>query len=284
MIRELRPRYSLLPLVRMCQLLKVPRSLVYREPPERAERARFYHDLKLEIASIVSLHPGYGYRRVRLELGKHGIVCGYKSVGRAMKEAGLQKRRKRNAPKTSDGKGAGSYPNLLKDVKLEAPGQVWVADITYIGLPYGFGYLACVLDVFLRKIVGSAMGSRLDASLPLRALTTALTNFPPLPGWIHHSDRGSQYLSEQYVQTVLNAGGQVSCSNKACPQDNAFMESFFKTLKAEEVWLEEYESLKHADKSIGTYIQYYNSDRMHSSLNYLSPKDFESQLKENDPS
>jgi transposase InsO family protein len=240
--------------------------------------------LKLEIASIVSLHPGYGYRRVRLELDRQGVVCGYKSVTRAMREAGLQKKRKRTVPKTSDGKGSGNYPNLLRDMKVQVPGQVWVADITYIGLPHGFAYLACVLDVFLRKIVGSAMGNRLDASLPLRALSNALAKHPPRSGWIHHSDRGSQYLSEKYVQAVLEAGGQVSCSSKACPQDNAFMESFFKTLKAEEVWLEEYENLKHADESVGSFIQYYNSDRMHSSLNYLSPEQFESRVKENDPS
>ncbi|HTQ11461.1 MAG TPA: IS3 family transposase, partial [Fimbriimonadaceae bacterium] len=135
MIRELRPRYPLLPVMRMCQLLGVPRSLVYRKPSERPERAQFYRDLKTEIASVLSMHPGYGYRRVRLELANQGVACGYKSVTRATREAGLQAKRKRPTPKTSDGKGRGNYPNLLKEVKIEAPGQGWVADITYIGLP-----------------------------------------------------------------------------------------------------------------------------------------------------
>jgi len=268
----------------MCQLLGVPRSLVYRKPAERVERARFYQDLKVEIASVLSIHPGYGYRRVRLELAKQGVACGYKSVTRAMRESGLQKRRRRPYPRTSDGKGRGNYPNLLKEVKAEAPGQVWVADITYIGLPGGFAYLACVLDVFLRKIVGHALSPRIDGRLPLAALRSAIDKHKPAEGWIHHSDRGSQYLSDRYVKTVLDAGGRISCSDKGCPEDNAFMESFFKTLKAEEVWLEDYRTLEEADESLTAFIDYYNARRMHSSLNYMSPREFEDSLKENDPS
>lgn len=258
--------------------------MVYRRVCERAERARFYRDLKFGIAGVLGLHPGYGYRRVRRELGARGVDCGYKSVARAMREAGLQRRRKRPYPKTSDGKGRGNYPNLLKGLEIQAPGQVWVADITYIGLPGGFAYLACVLDVFSRKIVGHAMSLRIDGRLTLAALENALARFKPAAGWIHHSDRGSQYLSEEYKNAALNAGGRISCSDKGCPEDNAFMESFFKTLKAEEVWLEDYESLPMANESIDGFIHYYNSDRMHSSLNYMSPKEFEAWLKENDQS
>jgi len=270
--------------MRMCQLLEVPRSLVYRKPKDRPERAQFYRDLKLEIASVLSMNPGYGYRRVRLELANQAVECGYKSVTRAMREAGLQRKRRRPNPKTSDGKGRGNYPNLLKEVKIEGPGQVWVADITYIGLPNGFAYLACVLDVFLRKIVGHAISVRIDSKLTLAALQSALAKAKPPAGWIHHSDRGSQYLSEEYVKTVLDAGGRISCSDKGCPEDNAFMESFFKTLKAEEVWLEDYRSLEEADESLAGFISYYNSERMHSSLNYMSPEEFEAWIKENDPS
>jgi putative transposase len=283
-IRELRPKYKGLPLYWMCQALGVSRSLAYRIPSERPERAQFYRDLRLEAASIISAHPGYGYRRVRLELGNRGFACGYKSVAKAMKEAGLQRKRKRPFPRTSDGKGEGGWPNLLKECKIERPDQAWVADITYVGLPHGFGYLACVLDVFLRRIVGSAMGERIDSKLTRAALTDALSRRQLEPGWIHHSDRGSQYLCREYVQTVLQAGGRISCSDKSSPTDNAFMESFFKTLKAEEVWLEDYENLQHADRSIGRFIDYYNSDRMHSSLGYLSPEQFEEQLKEKDSS
>lgn len=284
MIREFRSTGFNLPVLRMCQLLGIPRSLAYRRPSGRPERARFYRELALEIASVLDVHPGYGYRRVRKELGNRGIACGYKSAARAMKEGGLQRKRRRPSPKTSDGKGRGNYPNLLVGATIDAPGQAWVADITYIGLPGGFAYLACVLDVFLRKVVGRAMSLRPDAKLTLDALSDALSKMSPAPGWIHHSDRGSQYLSDGYLKQVLGAGGRISCSEKGCPEDNAFMESFFKTLKAEEVWIEEYESFGQADRSIQRFIGYYNADRMHSSLNYLSPEQFEQRFYGNDPS
>ena len=284
MIRELRAKYPDLPVHRMCQLLGVHRSLVYREPAQRTERALFYRELTLQIADVIGVHPGYGYRRVRRELARQGIRCGFKSVAKAMKEGGLQRRRRRPHPKTSDGKGRGNYPNLIDGALIDAPGKVWVADITYIGLPGGFAYLACILDVFLRKIVRRAMSVRIDARLTLEALADALSKMKPAPGWIHHSDRGSQYLSDEYVRQVLAAGGRISCSNKASPEENAFMESFFKTLKVEEVWLEDYESFGHADQSINRFIGYYNADRMHSSLGYLSPEEFERWNKDNDPS
>jgi len=283
-ILELRSKYSRLPLLRMCQLLSVTRSLVYRKPADRSARKQFYDELAPAIADIVIANPGYGYRRVRRELGRQGRRCGYKSVSRSMREAGLQPKRKRPHPKTSDGKGRGNWPNLLKDdsLRAEAPGQVWVADITYIAVPNGYAYLACILDVFLRKIVGWAMSKRIDSKLTLAALRQALDTRPPKSGWIHHSDRGSQYLSDAYVSLVTTAGGRVSCSDKGSPEDNAFMESFFKTLKAEEVWLEHYDDIEHADQSIGKFIGYYNSGRMHSSLGYQSPDQFEANLPGND--
>jgi putative transposase len=283
-IRELRPKYPMLSVTRMCQLLRVPRSLVYRKVCDRPERARFYRELTFEIGQVLSSNPGYGYRRVRRDLAKLGRTCGYKSVRRAMREGSLQRRRRRPRIRTSDGKGHGNYPNLLKHAKIDAPGQAWVADITYIGIPGGTAYLACVLDVYLRKIVGSAMSRRIDTQLTLRALRQALASHTPEPGWIHHSDRGSQYGAGEYAQAVLQNGGRMSWSEKGCPEDNAFMESFYKTLKAEEVWLESYDSMNHADRSISRFIDYYNTQRMHSSLNYMSPKEFETRFRNNDQS
>ena len=261
----------------MCQLLGVSRSAVYRKSWDRCERSRFYDDLRLEITGVLGVHPGYGYRRVRLALAQKGVACGYKSVAKAMKEAGLHVRR-RFRPKTSDGKGH-ARQNLLKELKVDGPGQAWVADITYIALPGRFVYLACVLDVFLRRIVGSSMGTRIDGELTLSALRSALERYPPNPGWVHHSDRGSQYLSRDYAAAVEQAGGRLSCSAKGCPYDNAVMESFFKTLKAEEVWLEDYENLAQAKQGVQNFIQTYNATRLHSSLGYKSPDQFEAFIK-----
>ena len=126
------------------------------------------------------------------------------------------------------------------------------------------------------------MSKRIDAKLTLTAPKQALAVQTPEPDWIHHSDRGSQYLCDDYTKLVTEAGGKVSCSDKGCPEDSAFMESFFKTLKAEEVWLESYDDIEHADESICGFIDYYNSERMHSSLGYLSPEQFEATLGEND--
>lgn len=285
MIRELRPKYPALPVWRMCQLLGVPRSLVYRKAAERPERSRFFSELRVRIGELAGAHPGYGYRRVKLALAEEGVLCSHLRARGIMREAGLQRRRKRPTPRTSDGRGRGWHPNLLKGAGVGAPGVAWVADLTYVALPAGrFCYLACVLDAFTRRVVGSALGERIDSALTLSALREALEKHPPKPGWIHHSDRGSQYLSREYVELVRGSGGLISCSDRGSPQDNALMESFFKTLKAEEVWLQDYESLSEAHASVCRFLDYYNRERMHSSLGYRSPDAYEASLEEQDPS
>jgi putative transposase len=215
-IRELRPKYPGLAVVRMCQLLNVPRSLVYRKGPDREVRACFYRELSAQIASVLFKYPGYGYRRIRRELGDRQVACGYKSVRKAMRDSGFVKKRPFK-PRTSDGRGV-LRPNLLCKVAVDGPGQAWVADITYIRLPGGYVYLACILDVFLRRIVGHRMGSRMDASLTLGALTDALAKYPPSPGWIHHSDRGSQYCSAEYVNAIRTTTPSWRASSKPSKQ------------------------------------------------------------------
>jgi transposase InsO family protein len=128
------------------------------------------------------------------------------------------------------------------------------------------------------------MSPQIDANLTLGALRDALEKHPPGPGWIHHSDRGSQYCCDAYVKAIEAAGGSLSCSAKGCPYDNAFMESFFKTLKAEEVWLEDYQSIVEADTGVSRFIDLYNTSRKHSSLGYLSPDQFEANHRLQDPS
>lgn len=272
MIHELRPKYPGIPLVRMCQLLCVSRSLFYRKPCDRPERAEFLSRLRREIVSVLAHYPYYGYRRVRLELEKQGSSCGYKSVSKVLCQIGPRKKRL-HKPVTSDGKGR-PYPNLLRGMKVTAPGSAWVADLTCIPLPKGFGYLAVVRGVYTRRVVGFSLGPGMEAELPLSALRQALGSHPPAAGFVHHSDRGSQYLSREYVGLVESAGGRISCSAKGNPYDNAFMESFYKTLKTEEVYLEQYENLDHARRSVTRYISQYNGSRLHSSLGYQSPDEF----------
>jgi len=161
-------------------------------------------------------------------------------------------------------------------MQVEAPDTVWVADLTYIRLPSSFAYLACVLDAYSRKCVGWKLSKRIDAQLALDALDMALATREVSPGLIHHSDRGVQYASTAYVHRLESVQARVSMSAVGNPYDNAKAESFFKTLKAEEVYLKEYQSFAEAQANIEQFIEeVYNAKRLHSSLGYLSPIEFE---------
>jgi transposase InsO family protein len=172
--------------------------------------------------------------------------------------------------------GLPTYPNLLAAVTLSAPNQAWVADITDVHLPTSFVYLACVLDAYSRHCVGWKRSRQIDTQLTLGALEMALTQRRPAPGLIHHSDRGVQYASLAYVTRLEQAGAQVSMSAKGNPYDNAKAESFFKTLKREEVYLQEYRAFAEAEANLGHFIDaVYNQKRLHSSLGYVPPAEFE---------
>ena len=160
--------------------------------------------------------------------------------------------------------------------------QVWVVDITYIRLPQGFVYLACVLDAFSRRVIGWHLSNDIDTRLALAALEQALQVRQPAPGVIHHSDRGVQYASLAYVSRLQEAGMQVSMSAAGCPYDNAQAESFFKTLKKEEVYLNQYRNLEEAQTNLGRFLEdIYNVKRLHSSLGYLPPTEFEERFTQN---
>jgi len=161
-------------------------------------------------------------------------------------------------------------------VTVSAPNQAWVADITYVRLPTNFVYLACVLDAYSRRCVGWKLSRQIDTRLTLDALEMALAQRQPAPGLIHHADRGVQYASLAYVARLEQAGAQVSMSAKGNPYDNAKAESFFKTLKREEVYLQEYRTFAEAESNLGHFIEaVYNQKRLHSSLGYLPPAEFE---------
>ncbi|NIO21242.1 MAG: IS3 family transposase [Candidatus Aenigmarchaeota archaeon] len=174
------------------------------------------------------------------------------------------------------------FPNVIRNLVTTSIDQVWLADITYIRILTAFVYLAVILDMHSRKTLGYAISSRVDTELTLRALKMALTERKPPRGCIHHSDQGVQYAAHEYVDLLREHGFQISMSRRGNPFDNAMVESFFKTLKSEEVYLWEYETLADVEKRIPYFIEeVYNQKLLHSSLGYLSPNEFQQMLSEN---
>lgn len=267
------------PVVRVCGLLDVPRSSLYRSRAPRGQGK--YDDLVDRIEALALDFSSCGSRGLTAHLRKEGRPVGRKLVQRLMRERSLLCQIKRRWVRTTDSAhGLRKYPNLVKGFALSAPNQVWHSDITYIRLPRGFCYLATVLDAYSRKIVGWSMSMSIDAALVLDALRSAIAERNPPHGWIHHSDQGVQYACRGYVEAVSGALGKVSMSSRVCPYDNAKAESFFATLKKEEVHLEEYHSFEHAKERIGRYIDdMYNRRRLHSKLGYASPEEYEAMIE-----
>lgn len=258
-------------------MIDLPRSTYYYPPRNREEKLKQDADLRDRIEQIVLDFPGYGYRRVTRQLHREGIRVNHKRVLRIMRQEGLLCRKKRRFVVTTDSiHPFRIYPNLVKDIRLTGINQVWIADITYIRLLYEFVYLAAILDAFSRKVVGWALGRTLSSELTLAALKSALSCRKPPAGCIHHSDRGVQYACDEYVKTLEEAGLRISMSLKGNPYDNARMESFFKTLKQEEVYIYEYRTFQEAKERIAYFLEIvYNQKRLHSALGYLPPTEFE---------
>ena len=174
------------------------------------------------------------------------------------------------------------YPNLLPEMAVTGIDQVWLSDITYIRIKNGFVYLAVILDVYSRRVVGWALSKNIDTALTVEALSAAIENRKPKPGIIHHSDRGVQYLSEEYTSLLKANGFHISCSRKGNPYDNAWAESFMKTLKREEVYLWHFETFVDVQNRLPFFLEeVYNKKRLHSSLGYLTPEEFEEKSKSN---
>ena len=266
---------------RMCQLAQVSRAGFYRLLQEQ-EPVQEEMEVRSTIQQIVLEHRRrYGYRRVTAELRRRGLLVNHKRVARLMREDNLLAVQPRAFVVTTDSKHEFEvYLNLASKLKLTSINQLWVADITYIRLQTEFVYLAVILDGFSRKVVGWALERTLATRLTKAALEQALVARRPLSGLVHHSDRGLQYASNEYVQVLQEHQIIPSMSRPANPYDNASCESFMKTLKHEEIYANDYRDLDHLRSNIETFIEaYYNRSRLHSALGYQSPDEFERQLK-----
>ena len=254
----------------------VSRSWYYERTPAGQEDHKDV-ELRDAIERIVLEFPGYGYRRVTAALRREGWRVNHKRALRLMREESLLCQLKhRFVPTTDSDHTFGRYPNLIKDVEIGGLDQVWISDITYIRLPTTFCYLAAIVDAFSRYCVGWHLSRWIDTRLTLWALEMALSNRLPEPGLIHHSDQGVQYASSEYVLRLEEAGARISMAAMGNPYENAKVESFFRTLKMEEVYLKDYRDFEEAQQNIGEFIQeVYNQKRLHSSLGYLPPVEFE---------
>jgi len=253
----------------VCQTLECPRSSYYYRPQAKDEAA-----LQEALKQVAGEWPTYGYRRLTAQLQREGWTINSKRVRRLMSQLGLVQQKKAVKRRTTQSDhGFARYPNLVQDLKIIFPDQVWVSDITYIRLHSEFVYLAVILDVFTRRIRGWQLGRSLDQELTLSALKRALAQGKPR---IHHSDQGVQYAATAYTQLLKQAGIALSMAEVAAAWQNGYAERLMRTIKEEEVDLSDYENFAQAYAQIGYFLEeVYQKKRIHSALGYLTPVEFE---------
>ncbi len=255
-------------------------STYYFDPKvSRADQEVAAADLRGLIENIRVTHKRAGYRMLQRYLARCGHEVSEYKLRKTMKEFKLHIKPKRRYIRTTNSNhGFKIYPNLIKKFRPKKVNQVWVSDITYIRIENGFIYLAIILDLYSRKVIGYSISKRIDGELALNALKMAYERRGYPQKVIHHSDRGVQYLCDKYVTFLTEHGFKISCSAKGNPYDNAWAESFMKTLKVEEVYLHKFETILDVLNRIPEFIEdVYNKKRIHSSLGYVTPEEFELQ-------
>ena len=269
MVEALQPEYSVR---QICDALGLHRSGLYYQPKSDP----FEQRLRQEIEKLSACYPTYGYRRITQLLKRLGYAVGSTRVGRLMKEQNLSVAIKRACQTTQSVAGLGQWVNRVENLDICRRNQVWVGDITYVRLKGQFIYVAVLMDVFTRMVRGWQISRHLTQPLTLRPLQQALTQSVPE---IHHSDQGVQYLSTAYISTLIGHGIEISLAHRGRPWDNGYAERLIRTLKEEEVYLNEYDDMSDARARIEQFIlQVYNHKRPHSALGYLTPVEFEQQL------
>jgi transposase InsO family protein len=264
---------------RGCELARLSRAGFYRQWAEKAPR-QLETALRDAMQRIALQNRCYGYRRVTAALQREGWQVNHKRMATMLREDNLLSLRRRAFLATTDSRhGYVVYPNLARHMVLTAPNQLWVADITYIRLADVFVYLAVILDAFSRRVIGWELDRSLTTPLVLSALRQALSGRALSGDMVHHSDRGVQYCSGDYIQLLQQHGFTLSMSRRGNPWDNARCESFMKTLKVEEVYLKQYRDIEDARTNLTEFLdQVYNRQRLHSALQYQSPEAFEAAL------
>jgi putative transposase len=270
-VRHLADEY---PVRWLCRLLGCGRAGLYRAPTEAADEAA----LRRAVERLSLAWPTYGHRRLTALLRREGWAVNPKRVRRVMRELGLAAEPvKRRVRTTNSDHPFPRYPNLVADLEVIRPDQVWVADITYVRVRVEFVYLAAVMDVFTRCVRGWELGRSLDQSLTLGALQRALRRARPE---VHHSDQGVQYAATDYVDRLAEVNASISMAAVGEPRENGYAERLMRTIKEEEVDLTEYHDYADARRQLGRFLdRVYNRKRIHSALGYLTPAEFESQWR-----
>jgi putative transposase len=263
-----------IPVQRLCSVLGLPRSTQYYRAGSAAEEP-----LSDQIRSVTGTYPTYGVRRVTVQLRRdYKIKINHKRVARLMREMGINRKKRRKKRKTTQSQhDFPRYPNLLTDLAIERPDQVWVCDITYIHLAQEDVYLAVIMDLYTRSIRGWHLGRSLEQVLTLTALQRALEKGCPE---IHHSDQGVQYASPKYVQVLTAQHVQISMAEVGEATQNAHAERLMRTIKEEEVNLSDYRDYDDARQRIGYFLDdVYQHKRIHSALGYLTPAEYENKYR-----